>query len=106
MNPFENMTLEQLLYSLPAFVYNPHHDRMWLHLQPTLAWRTWNAFYGTVEVEGWAIHPVLKTEAETPRLALIELAGLLQLGRFTFKEDPNGDVEKAPKPKLDENNKV
>jgi hypothetical protein len=96
MPPLEAMTLEQLLYTLPAFVYTDRGmGRMWLHLQPTLAAKSFNAFYGAVDEHGMGVHPILAAEGDNPRAALISLAGILNLARFSLEPDPNGEMEEA-----------
>jgi hypothetical protein len=95
--PLEKMTLEELLITIPEFVFVGPNDRLWLHIQPTLGRRTWNAFYGAVDENGMGVHPILRAEEPSARDALISLGQILDLGRFTLKEDPNGIFEEAPK---------
>lgn len=68
--------LEKLLYELPECI-ELNGDMLWLHLQPTLNHKTWNAFYGAVTEDGGV--SVYHTEAETPLKVLQDLQALLNV---------------------------
>jgi hypothetical protein len=92
-------TIEQLLMDLPPFI-DDFNGRLFLHLQPWYDRSGWNAFYGAIYRDGWAVHPVFSEHGTSAADALNRLNDSLRILNFTLEADPNGEVEKAKgKPK-------
>lgn len=85
-------TIEQMLYELPSFI-DDYNGRSFLHLQPWADRHGWNAFYGCVSRDGWAVHPVYSAEGDNALEALVRLHGLIEMGKFTLEPDPKGFQE-------------